>query len=176
KYGGHVLLVQFLDGVPVQMQFAGDIRNRAAPAAPAHVPGKPLGVERIVRQEVEPFALHFSAVPAKHPSDPDFQIDARIPAGQVANPSQLLVVPARMRQPATVADGFFERRTSVMTRALGSPKMPRIFSSGRKWANRYASSRRLRLGEMAIGKSSRFLQRVQTGFCQMPQGLQRISC
>ena len=35
------------------------------------------------------------------------------------------------------AAGFFERRTSVMTRAHESPKTPRTNSSGRKPRNRY---------------------------------------
>jgi hypothetical protein len=67
--------------------------------------------------------------------------------------------------PATsFADRFFERRTSVMTRADESPKTPRTDSSGRKPANRYASSRRLCLGEIAIEKTLRFLDHVQTVF------------
>jgi len=44
-------------------------------------------------------------------------------------------------------DGFFERRTNVTTRANGSPNTPPTSSSGRKPANRYASSRRFRLRE-----------------------------
>jgi hypothetical protein len=55
--------------------------------------------------------------------------------------------------PAIAAQRFFDRRTSVMMRAFGSPKTPRTRSSGRKPANRYASRRRLRFFEVAIGKS-----------------------
>ena len=45
---------------------------------------------------------------------------------------------------ATAARGFFERRLSVITRAFGSPKMPRTVGSGRKPGKQYASPSRLR--------------------------------
>jgi len=172
----HVLLVQCLHGMPVQMQFAGDVRHRAGAAAPADIPGKPLGIERVVGEKVESFPFHFAAVPTEHPSDLDFQIDARISTGEVAYPSESFVVPAGVHPATGVADGFFERRTRVMTRALGSPKRPRIFSKGRKPGNRYASSNRLCWLEMTIGKPLRILEHVQRTFCPMPRGLQRFSC
>lgn len=170
---GHVVLVQLLDGVPVQMQFAGNVRHRAAAAPSPYIPGKPLCIERVVGQKVESLAFHLSTVPAQHPSNLDFQIDAYIAIREVANSSMLLVVPTGVSSSTGVADCFFEHRMSVMIRALESPKMPRIFSSGR---NRYVSRGRLRLGGMAIEKSSHFLQHVQNAFCPRPQGLQRISC
>ena len=46
---------------------------------------------------------------------------------------------------------FFERRFNLMTRALGSPKIPRTVLSGWKPGNAYAShSRRFRLPAAAI--------------------------
>ena len=46
---------------------------------------------------------------------------------------------------AAAAGRFFERRCSVITRAFGSPKMPRTTGSGRKPGKQYAShSRRFR--------------------------------
>ncbi len=173
---GHVLLVQLLDGVPVQKQFAGNVRHRAGATPSAYIPSKPLGIEWGVGEKVGSFAFHFPAVPTKHPSNFDFQIDTCVATGEVANLPKLLVVPARARSSATVAGRFFERRTSVMIRALESPKMPRIFSSGRKQGNRYASRIRLGLREIAIEKTSHFLQQVQDAFCLMPQGLRRFSC
>jgi len=55
-------------------------------------------------------------------------------------------------QTATVgAARFFERRFNLMTRALGSPKIPRTVLSGWKPGNAYAShSRRFRLPAAAI--------------------------
>jgi hypothetical protein len=52
--------------------------------------------------------------------------------------------------PAHTAGRFFERRTSVTTRASGSPKTPLISSSGRKPAKRYASRRRFFFVEVGI--------------------------
>jgi hypothetical protein len=59
--------------------------------------------------------------------------------------------------PAGTSACFFDRLTSVIIRSFGSPKMPRIRSSGRKPANRFVSRRRFRLFEVGIGKS-----------CQLP--------
>jgi len=79
-----------------------------------------------------------------------------------------------VRSTTLLAERFFERRTSVMTRDFESPKTPRTNSSGRKPANRYASSRRLRLREVAIAKSCQFPQHRQTAETRIQQGLQEI--
>jgi len=56
-----------------------------------------------------------------------------------------------MQGSAVGARRFFERRFSLMMRALGSPKIPRTVPSGRKLGNAYAShSRRFRLPAAAI--------------------------
>jgi len=53
--------------------------------------------------------------------------------------------PKRGKKITTAAGRFFERRLSVITRAFGSPKMPRTVCSGRKPGKQYVShSRRLR--------------------------------
>ena len=152
----HVLLVQFLDGMPIQMQFLGHVPDRAVSAAPADKPGKPLGVERIVGKEVESLSLHLAAALAENPSDLEFQIDPRVATGQIPNAPCRAVVPTRVRPTTFLADRFFERRTSVTTRAFESPKTPRTTSDGRKPANRYASRRRLYLGSLTIAKSCQF--------------------
>src|SRR5262245_54979042 len=64
QLGAHVLLVEVLHRMPVQLQLLGDIPDRGAAAAPPHVEGKSLGVERIVGQELETLALHLAAPPA----------------------------------------------------------------------------------------------------------------
>ena len=66
----HVLLVQLLDGMPVEVQFLGDRLDGALPAASAHVEGEPLGVERVVGQPVQPLALHAAAPAALRPGEP----------------------------------------------------------------------------------------------------------
>jgi transposase len=44
----HVLLVEFLDGAPIQVQLAGNVLDRRGPTAPAHKERKALGVEGVV--------------------------------------------------------------------------------------------------------------------------------
>ena len=44
--------------MPVEPELFGDIADRSAAATPANVKGKSLGVEWIVREEVETLALH----------------------------------------------------------------------------------------------------------------------
>jgi hypothetical protein len=61
------------------------------------------------------------------------------------------IVPAVMQASTAAAQSFFERRLSLIMRALGSPKMPRTVPSGRKPGNAYASqSRRFRFAGTAI--------------------------
>ena len=58
SWARHVLLLQRLDRVPVQLQFVGDVLDRRLPAAPAYAMGKALGIEEVVPQIVELLALH----------------------------------------------------------------------------------------------------------------------
>ena len=44
--------------MPIEEQFLGDFLDGALSAASAHEEGEPLGVERVVRQPVQAFALH----------------------------------------------------------------------------------------------------------------------
>jgi hypothetical protein len=112
-----------------------------------------LRIERVVRQEIEPLALHLAATAASHPPDLNFQEDARVAARQIANLPYTPVVPTRMNSPAAPANRFFVRRASVMMRAFGSPKTPRTVGWGRKPGNMYVSHRRrCRFDELAIGK------------------------
>ena len=67
ELGLHILHVQRLDRVPVQRQFVRDVLDRRPPAPPADKVRKALGVERIVRQKVEPFPLHLATTVALDP-------------------------------------------------------------------------------------------------------------
>src|SRR5262249_32732791 len=141
----HVLHLKRLDGVPVQPQFPRHILDRPVAAAPADVVGKALGVERIIGQKVEPLALHLATAAAVDPPHLQFKENARVAARHIAHPADLAVVPTHLDVAATAAGRFFERRLSVITRAFGSPKMPRAVGSGRKPGKQYAShSRRIR--------------------------------
>ena len=149
ELGAHVLLVQLLDGVPVQPEFLCDIPDRGAPAAPANVEGKSLGIKRVVSQEFQALALHLAAAPAIDAPHLELKEDAQAPAGQIARAADLAVIPARPHLPTTAAGRFFDRRTSLMTRACRSPNIPRTCSKGRKPTNRYASRNRRRFVEVA---------------------------
>jgi hypothetical protein len=154
ELGFHVLHVQRLDRVPVQRQFLRHVLDRRRPTAPAHVVRKALGVERIVRQEVEPLPLHLATTVAIDPPHLQFQIYPSVAARQIAHAPDLAIVPAHLHAPTATAGGFFERRLSVITRALGSPKIPRTVAPGRKPGNQYVSqSRRLRFDGRAIHQS-----------------------
>src|SRR5262245_7940726 len=150
----HVLQVQRLDGVPVQRQLLRDILDRRSPAAPADKISKALGIERIVGQKGELFALHLATAAAVDPPYFQFQKYPSVAAGKIAHTADLSVVPAHLDVTATATSRFFERRLSVITRAFGSPKMPRTVGCGRKPGNQYASqSRRLRFAVIAIQHS-----------------------
>jgi len=147
----HVLLVELLDRVPIELQLLRHILDRRDAAAPADEGGKALGVKRIVGQELKPLPPHLAARSATHAPDLDLKIDARVAARQVAHAPNLAIVPAPMQAAAVGAARFFERRFSLTMRALGSPKMPRTVPSGRKPENAYASQRRrFRLPAAAI--------------------------
>ena len=149
----HVLLLQLLDAVPTQVQFRGDVLDRGTATAPAHVVGKPLGVQRTVGQQRQTLALHRVAASARYPTNLELQVNPIRAAGQIAHAPSSAVVPARLHSSAHATCRFFERRTRVMTRAFGSPKTLWSGSSGRKPINRYASSRRFCFAEVAMETS-----------------------
>jgi hypothetical protein len=137
--------------VPVQLQFRRHVLDRRRAAATADIIGKALGVERIVRQKVEPLALHLATVTAVEAPRLQFQKNPRVAARQIAHPPQLAIVPAHLDATATAASRFFERRLSLITRAFGSPKTPHTVCSGRKPGKPYESqSRRDRFAVLVI--------------------------
>ena len=80
-------------------------------------------------------------------------LDRRLPAAPADKIGKALGVERIVRLDAAAAPArrFFERRLSVITRAFGSPKMPRTVGCGRKPGNEYPShSRRLRFAGRAI--------------------------
>ena len=71
----HVLLLERLDRVPVQMQLLSNILDRRGSASTTDVEAKALGVERIVCEEVQLLLLHLAAA---HTIDAaDFEIQKR---------------------------------------------------------------------------------------------------
>src|SRR3990172_2329139 len=138
----HVLHLELLDRVPCEPELLRNVPDRRGAAALADVVREALRVAGIVGQEVQALALHVIAAPASEPAHLELQVDPKGAAGKVADPANPSIVEARLRSPAGSADRFFERRTSVTTRARGSPKMPTTVGRGRKPGKRYESERR----------------------------------
>jgi hypothetical protein len=130
ELGFHILLVERLDRVPVQLQVRRYVLDRRRPAAPADIIGKALGIERIVRQKVELLALHLATVTAVKAPHLQFQNNPRVAARQIAHAPHLAIVPAHLTATTATANGFFERRLSLITRAFGSPNTPCTVCSG----------------------------------------------
>src|SRR5262245_31814119 len=77
-----------------------------------------------------------------------------------------------MHRPARAADRFFERRTSVMTRALRSPNTPWSIARGRKPGNRHASARRIGFDEPDIEISCQVSTVLKSAESQPPRAFQ----
>ena len=77
--GAHVLHLQRLDRVPVELQLLGHIADRGLRAAPPDIKRKAFGEVRIVRQKIQPLALHAAAMPAGDATHFELQYDPHIP-------------------------------------------------------------------------------------------------
>ena len=139
----HVLLVQGLHRMPIQLQLFRDILHRHPPTLPPHIDPKPLRVKGIVRKPTHLLLLHFPTLPALDSPHHYLQIDPGVSTGQVPYPTHLLVVIASVNRAATPTYRFFCVRSSWITLARGSPNTPRISALGRYPGNRYTSNNRL---------------------------------
>ena len=117
-----VLLLQRPDRIPVEVEFPGNIHDGGLATAPPYVVRKALGMEGVVRQEVEPLALHVAATLAQHAPHLDCRKDTCVATRKIANAPRAPAVPARRESTTASENAFFERRTRVMTRAFGSPE------------------------------------------------------
>ena len=94
--------------VPVELQLGSlPDRNRGLSTSAADIERKALSEARIVRQEIQPLALHGATGAARHAPHFEFQDDAEPGARSVAGPRRI----RRSHQPrlyptAAVADGF----------------------------------------------------------------------
>jgi hypothetical protein len=113
----HVLLVQILDGLPIEEQFLGYFFDGRLATTATHEEGEALGIERIVGEPIQPFGLHAPAPPTLDPAQEVVEIDALVATGEIADAPRPLVV-ARPRRLATdVANHFFRRRRRERTTA-----------------------------------------------------------
>ena len=111
-------------------------------AAAADIERKAFGEVRVIRQKIQPLALHCATTAARHAPNFEFQNNPKSCARQVANLPNPPVVPAVPDPPATTANRFFDRRSSRNIRTSGSPNTPRRVSFARKLRNEYPSDRR----------------------------------
>jgi hypothetical protein len=132
----HVLLVQFLDGVPIEVQFLGHFLNGGRAATSAHEEGEPLGIQRVVGEPVEPFALHASTPRTLDPTEMENEVDALVATGEIPSASSSFVVVGVVYLTADAAHRFFWRRWRVMSTARGSPKTPWTLGWGANPGNR----------------------------------------
>src|SRR5215831_7382555 len=149
----HVLHIKLFDRIPIKVQLLSDILDCCLSTSPANKVGEPLRKMRVVSQELELLAFHFATRPAVDAPHVEFEKNARVSAGEIAHATDRAIVPALMLGSASTARRFFERRLSLMMRALKSPNRPRTVATGRKPGKAYASwSRRFRV-RAAIRKS-----------------------
>jgi len=106
----HVLLLELLHRVPVEMQLLSDVLDRRGTTTTAHIEGEPPRVERVVGEEWQPLSLHFPALNALDPSYVDFQEHSRVPAREIPDPPARPVVEDSMPAATAAARRFFERR------------------------------------------------------------------
>lgn len=88
----HILLVQFLDRLPIKAKLLGNIADGRTPAAFYDIHRKTLGVERIVRQKVKALLLHLAATPAFDAAYLKFQKYPRIAGREVAHTALLTII------------------------------------------------------------------------------------
>src|SRR5271157_5749303 len=136
---GHVLLVQFLDGLPIEVQLLRDGLDCAIPATLADIEGEPLRIERVVGQPVETFGLHAATASTIDPAYREGQVDAPIATGQVAHVAGPVVIPMKVRLPTHAADRFFWRRRSVRRTPCASRAKTWRPAKGTKPGKRYRS-------------------------------------
>lgn len=171
----HILHVHFIEGMPVQVQFFGNILAGARSAVPADEAGEPLRLERIVGKEVEMLSIHFAEAPAQNPPSFEFQINPCVATAQIAHSPCCAIVSTRVRSTTLLEEGFFERRPSLKAHTFGSLKTPRTIYSVRKAAKEYKSRRRSHLRKVAIAKSCGFPKSGQTSEPPVRQGSQALS-
>src|SRR5258705_1620251 len=172
----HVLLVQLFNRVPVQLEFLSHVLDGRRATPPPHIIGKALGVKRIVRQKLQSLALHFATAWTQYSANLELQVHSRIAARQISNLANPSVVPTVLHFAAAAAGRFFERRTRLTMRALGSPKTPRTVGVGRNPMNAYVSHNRLaRFVDLAMEIPCRFSFYSQSVRSLFPCGSEPVS-
>src|SRR6516162_6944333 len=96
----HILLVQLLDGVPIEVEFLGDFLDGGFATASAHEEGEAFGVQRVVGKPIQAFALHGPAPPTRDPAQGVGKIDPLVATGEVSGSPWPLIVVGPRQAPA----------------------------------------------------------------------------
>jgi len=122
--GPHVLYVQVLDRMLVQVQQLGHGLVRHVPAQGADLVGEPLRIAGILGQPVQPLPPHPLTARARHAPLLKRHVGAPARGIRIPHPACGVVVEGAVPHPTAGAPGRFFRRTKVTSRAWGSPKIP----------------------------------------------------
>ena len=154
------------------------VLNGGCSASPPHEEGEALRVERVVREPVDLLALHFATAPTADSPDFRLEVDAPVPARQVADSTSPGVVVAPMPAATDTACRFFGRRLRRTTSAIRSPNTPRTAELGVNPGNLYASRNCRRLPDFPIRASSTIRltsKLLPKGTCPCrPPGLRKV--
>lgn len=117
----HVELVEFLDSVPIEVEFLSHGFHGCVVAAAPNHEDEPLGVVGKLRQPIEALGLDLATAPTKHAANLQREVNMHVAATEVANPTRVLIVESGMHLSALATDCFFRRRRKGRTMLLGSP-------------------------------------------------------
>lgn len=108
QWFAQVVHFQSLERLPVPgPPPCGDIADRAAPAAPAHLQRKAFRVQRVLDPKVQSLALHRATPPAVDPAHLQVEVNPRVGAGPIPYPPVSAVVPTVRHRTAGAAHRFF---------------------------------------------------------------------
>ena len=83
------------------------------------VEGEPLGVERVVRQPVQPLALHAATPAALDPANREVEVDPPVATGEVADAARPLIVEGAIALARTPRSAFFSAAAERDDHRLG---------------------------------------------------------
>jgi hypothetical protein len=115
----HILFIEFLNGIPIEVELPGYVLDRRLAAAPANKVREPLGEARVVGEKVEALAFHFVTTPAKNASHFQLEKYPGVAARRITHATDRAIIPTVVRASDNHRTEFFEHQRSLMMRALG---------------------------------------------------------
>jgi len=103
----HVLFVEILDGLPVEVEVFGDILDGGEATVTSDADGEAPRVSRVVGEPIESFAFHDAAYPTEDASAGELQVNATPATIEIADLTRVLIVEGPVFGPTHSAGGFF---------------------------------------------------------------------